>query len=201
MCPSPQKQTLKRDYANYSIGRAAIRISSFVSLSLDGSRLVLTIDEQAKADAALLDGCYVLETDVVVELMDARTIDERYRSLQQVEHDFRTLKTGFLEVRPVFVRKKLRTRAHVLIAMLALKIVRDAQEHLKTASVSNENERLSFQDAAKNHVPFVSTPLPPQGRRRIPPFTPTRQPPSSNLQYLGNTTSLPKTVFCRQAPN
>ncbi|MGO9738533.1 MAG: IS1634 family transposase [Desulfomonilaceae bacterium] len=125
------------------------KISSFASLSLDGRRLVLTIDEQAKADAALLDGCYVLETDVVVELMDARTIDERYRSLQQVERDFRTLKTGFLEVRPVFVRKKLRTRAHVLIAMLALKIVRDAQEHLKTASVSNENERLSFQDALR----------------------------------------------------
>jgi len=125
------------------------KISSFASLSLDGRRLVLTIDEQAKADAALLDGCYVLETDVVVELMDARTIDERYRSLQQVERDFRTLKTGFLEVRPVFVRKKLRTRAHVLIAMLALKIVRDAQEHLKTASVSDENERLSFQDALR----------------------------------------------------
>jgi hypothetical protein len=118
-------------------------------LSLDGRRLVLAIDEQAKADAALLDGCYVLETDVAVELMDARTIDERYRSLQQVERDFRTLKTGFLEVRPVFVRKKLRTRAHVLIAMLALKIVRDAQEHLKTASASDENERLSFQDALR----------------------------------------------------
>lgn len=125
------------------------KISSFASLSLDGRRLVLTIDEQAKADAALLDGCYVLETDVVVELMDARTIDERYRSLQQVERDFRTLKTGFLEVRPVFVRKKLRTRAHVLIAMLALKIVRDAQEHLKTASASDENERLFFQDALR----------------------------------------------------
>ena len=125
------------------------KISSFASLSLDGRRLVLTIDEQAKADAALLDGCYVLETDVDMELMDARTIDERYRSLQQVERDFRTLKTGFLEVRPVFVRKKLRTRAHVLIAMLALKIVRDAQEHLKTASVSDENERLSFQDALR----------------------------------------------------
>ena len=123
------------------------KISSFASLSLDGRRLVLTIDEQAKADAALLDGCYVLETDVDMELMDARTIDERYRSLQQVERDFRTLKTGFLEIRPVFVRKKLRTRAHVLIAMLALKIVRDAQEHLKTAS--DENERLSLQDALR----------------------------------------------------
>ena len=37
--------------------------------------------------------------------------------------------------------------AHVLIAMLALKIVRDAQEHLKTAS--DENERLSLQDALR----------------------------------------------------
>ena len=124
------------------------KISSFVSLSLDSRLLVLTIDEQAKTDAALLDGCYVLETDVTVEQMDARTIDERYRSLQKVEHDFRTLKTGFLEVRPVFVRKKCRTEAHVLIAMLALKMVRDAEDHL-TGSVLFENERLSLKDALR----------------------------------------------------
>ncbi len=103
---------------------ARYRIASFVSLSLDGQRIVLVVDESAKAQAGLLDGCYVLETDVSLDKMDAKTIDERYRSLQLVERDFRRLKNGFLEIRPVYVRKKERTRAHALVAMLALKIVR-----------------------------------------------------------------------------
>ena len=100
------------------------KVASFVELCLDNGMIVLTVDEQAKSSAALLDGCYVLETDVSARQMDSKTVDQRYRSLQQVERDFRTLKNGFLEVRPVFVRKLARTAAHVFIAMLALKIVR-----------------------------------------------------------------------------
>lgn len=112
---------------------ARYKIASFVSLSLDGQPIVLVVDESAKAQAGLLDGCYVLETDVSLDKMDAKTIDERYRSLQLVERDFRRLKNGFLEIRPVYVRKKERTRAHALVAMLALKIVREAEEMLREA--------------------------------------------------------------------
>ena len=114
------------------------KVSSFVDLGLDHGRIVLSLDEHAKSDAALLDGCYVLETDVSGQKMDSRTIDRRYRSLQQVERDFRTLKNGFLEIRPVFVRKKTRTAAHVFTAMLALKIVRAADKLLKQASAANQ---------------------------------------------------------------
>jgi transposase len=117
-----------RDLTNWTI---RYKVSSFVKLCLDNGRIVLTVDEQAKFDAALLDGCYVLETDVSARQMDTKTVDERYRSLQQVERDFRTLKNGFLEVRPVFVRKLPRTAAHVFVAMLALKIVRAAEQLLK----------------------------------------------------------------------
>ena len=65
------------------------KVSSFVDLGLDNGRIVLSINEQAKSDSALLDGCYVLETDVSSRQMDSRTVDQRYRSLQQVERDFR----------------------------------------------------------------------------------------------------------------
>lgn len=114
------------------------KVSSFVSLILDNGRIVLTVDEQAKSDAAMLDGCYVLETDVSTRQMDTKMVDQRYRSLQQVERDFRTLKNGFLEVRPVFVRKRTRTTAHVFIAMLALKIVRAAEQLLQQASSGDQ---------------------------------------------------------------
>ena len=36
---------------------------------------------------------------------------------------FRTIKTGFLEVRPIFVRKESRTRGHLFVTMLAYMLV------------------------------------------------------------------------------
>jgi transposase len=134
-------ETGLRNLTNWAI---RYKVSSFVELCLDNGKIVLTVDEQAKSDAALLDGCYVLETDVSARQMDTKTVDERYRSLQQVERDFRTLKNGFLEVRPVFVRKLSRTAAHVFIAMLALKIVRAAEQLLKQAFSSDQGSADDF---------------------------------------------------------
>lgn len=57
--------------------------------------------------------------------MEAKDVRDRYMDLQEVERDFRTLKTTLLEVQPLLVRKGGRTRAHVFIAMLALKVVRE----------------------------------------------------------------------------
>ena len=40
------------------------------------------------------------------------------------------MKTGLLEIRPVFVRKESRTRGHVLCAMLVLKLQREVERRL-----------------------------------------------------------------------
>ncbi|MEA3413171.1 MAG: transposase, partial [Pseudomonadota bacterium] len=53
--------------------------------------------------------------------------------LQDVERNFRRLKTAFLEIRPIFVRKEQRTRGHVFIAMLALKVLRLMEQRLGSA--------------------------------------------------------------------
>lgn len=95
------------------------KLSAVVTLSLDGRMIHSTVDEEAMAESALLEGCYVLETTVDARQMDTETVDARYRDLQKVERNFRTLKTDFLEVRPIFLRKANRTRAHVFVAMLA----------------------------------------------------------------------------------
>jgi transposase len=81
---------------------------------------------------ARLDGCYVIVTDVTKDVLNTEQVHQAYRQLQRVEKDFRTLKTGFLEVRPIFLRKKERTRAHVFVAMLALKIVRHFRQKLQS---------------------------------------------------------------------
>ena len=72
----------------------------------------------------MLDGCYVLETDLPAAVADARTVHARYMNLPEIERDFRTMKTGQLELRPIFLRKAERTEGHALVTMLALKLVR-----------------------------------------------------------------------------
>ena len=50
-----------------------------------------------------------------------------------MERDFRTLKTGLLEVRPVWVRNESRTRGHVFCCLLALKVSREMERRLGAA--------------------------------------------------------------------
>jgi len=125
------------------------KLSAFTTLVLQGTQLVVEIDEAKQAEAALLDGCSVLETDVARDTMDAATVDARYRDLQRVERDFRTMKTGLLELRPIFVRKESRTRGHVFAAMLALKVAREGERGLKEAFGTTEQsaQALTLQDA------------------------------------------------------
>ncbi|KWT74168.1 hypothetical protein [Candidatus Magnetominusculus xianensis] len=60
-------------------------------------------------EQTLLDGCYVIKTELKKEEVSAETVHERYKDLASVEQGFRTMKTGYLETRPIFVRKEKRT--------------------------------------------------------------------------------------------
>jgi transposase len=106
------------------------KLSSFISLTLEERTLTVRLDEAAQQQALDLAGCYVIETDVPKPLLAAQTAHDRYKDLTQVERDIRTLKTGLLEVRPIFLRKERRTRGHVLVCMLALKLSREIQRRL-----------------------------------------------------------------------
>jgi len=134
-------------HASAAAGLAALqgwakrhKLAVFVTLTLNERVIVCTVDQEAKAQDALLDGCYLLETDVPQGLMDAKTVDARYRDLQKVERNFRTVKTTFLEIRPIFLRKAERTKAHVFVAMLALKITRRFEADLRRMFGSTESD-------------------------------------------------------------
>ena len=106
------------------------KLSAFTELTLESRHIVVRIDQEAKRHAELLDGCYCIESDVSPSHLEPQEIHNRYKDLQQVERDFRRLKTDFLEIRPIFVRKEQRTRGHVFIAMLSLKVVRLMEQRL-----------------------------------------------------------------------
>ena len=106
------------------------KIVEMVSLQLDGRHIVETIDPQAELRSLELAGCYVIVTDVVKDKLDAEAVHASYMALQKVERDFRTMKTGLLEIRPLFVRKESRTRGHVFCCLLALKLQRELERRL-----------------------------------------------------------------------
>lgn len=84
-------------------------------------------DEEALSELALLDGCYVIKSDLAKEAADAQTLHDRYRDLEMVERSFRTMKVSHLELRPVFVQKRASTQGHVFVVMLALLLQRELE--------------------------------------------------------------------------
>ena len=107
------------------------KLTGLVDVSLKDRALVLERKQAAVERAMELTGCYVVVTDVAKERMQGQAVHDSYVSLQQVEQDFRQMKTGLLEVRPVFVRKESRTRGHVFCCLLALKISREMKRRLQ----------------------------------------------------------------------
>jgi Transposase DDE domain len=102
---------------------AKLRLADWVELTLEGRAMTLTIKEDAQQDAAKLDGCYVLKTDLTPAQAPKEMVHDRYKDLAAVESAFRTCKTAHLEVRPIFLRREARTRAHAFVVMLAYQII------------------------------------------------------------------------------
>jgi hypothetical protein len=113
--------------------------SSWIKLEQSERSVSASRDEAVAAELALLDGCYVLETDLPPALADAKLVNTRYMSLMSVERDFRTMKTGLLELRPIFLRKAERTEGHALVTMLALKLVRELERRVAPLGLTVED--------------------------------------------------------------
>ena len=101
-------------------------INSILSIEVteDRRELQLKVNGDALLEASLSDGCYVIKTDLEKGIVSKEVIHDRYKALSEVEWAFRTQKTDYLEVRPVYVRKKERTIGHLLVVMLAYKVER-----------------------------------------------------------------------------
>jgi len=123
--------------------RGAAKIGMAVGAVLDKHKMAkhfeltisdahLTYRRKAKeiAEEAALDGLYAVRTSLPEEtLEDANTV-RAYKSLSQVEHAFRCLKTVDLHVRPVYHWLEERVRAHVFLCMLAYYLEWSLRERL-----------------------------------------------------------------------
>jgi transposase len=112
------------------------KMSDWVEISVIDRTLELTIDDNAANEAAKLDGCYILKTDLPEIKASKETVHNRYKDLASVEWAFRTSKTTELELRPIHVRLASRTCGHVFVVMLAYRIVQELAKRWRHLDVT-----------------------------------------------------------------
>jgi transposase len=170
------------------------RLKALVQIHLEGRELRLEVQEDAWRQALQLAGCYVLETDVARDRLSAEEVHDRYRDLSRLEWDWRTLKGADIEIRPVFVRKETRTRGHILVCFLALKLVRELQQRLHSAFQTTDTNRdaLTLSDALEtlSRLCLMLYPVPGGGTVPLLPTPDSQQ--QRILQALG--VKLPKKI-------
>jgi len=149
---------------------AKLKIDDWLSFKAQGRKLTLEIDEPALAEAKKLDGCYVIKTDLLGQWATAQVVHDRYKDLALVEQNFRTSKTVELEMRPVHVRLDASTRGHVLVVMLAHRLIQELQqcwagENLTVQEAINELSSLCVTEVIVNGT--VRDQLVPEGRAQV----------------------------------
>ena len=128
---------------------AKTKMEKFVQWEVKEGRLLWSFKEDKVYAEQLLDGCYIINTDVPAELMDKQEIVASYKKLALVEQAFRNLKTVQLEVRPVYHKTDDRIRCHVFLCMLAYYIQWHMNQRLKPLFQSdgkNKYRRWTFEN-------------------------------------------------------
>jgi transposase len=115
-----------------------LKLKEILTTTVEGRSLLLSTNEEALQKASRLDGCYVIKTDLSREKLKAEEVHSTYKDLSEVEWAFRTMKTGLLEIRPLYHRKANRTRACAFVAMLAYAITQSLWK--KTAHLNRPLE-------------------------------------------------------------
>jgi transposase len=149
---------------------AQLKIDEWIRLQAQGRKLVWTVDEPALAEAKKLDGCYVIKTDLLGDWATTQVVHDRYKDLALVEQNFRTSKTVELELRPVHVRLESSTRGHVLVVMLAHRLIQElqqcwAEENLTVQEGINQLSSLCVTEVLVNGN--VKDQLVPEGRNQV----------------------------------
>ena len=115
-----------------------LKVSGFTTIDAADRILAVRIDEKALGEESYLDGCYVIRSNLPVDQGSMDIIHRRYKDLANVEWAFRTMKSDTVELRPIHVRKRPRTRAHAFIAMLSYIIEKHLREKWEDINITVE---------------------------------------------------------------
>jgi len=98
--------------------------------------ITILTNEEAKQEIERLDGCYVITTSLTDKDKDTKEdIHKAYKTLIKVENAFKTLKTEFLEIRPLYLRTDERIKGHIFLSMLSYNIVLKLKGYIKDSEL------------------------------------------------------------------
>lgn len=144
----------KRKAAPETIGKrvgnvfARTKMAKFVKWEIKEGRLKWQFKEDKIFAEEILDGCYIINSNVPADLINKQEIVASYKKLALVEQAFRNLKSVQLEVRPVYHKTDNRIRCHVFLCMLAYYIQWHMNQRLKPLFQSdgkNKHRRWTFE--------------------------------------------------------
>lgn len=163
--------TEEKAVARVEVMAEKLKLQKLVKIEVNSRTIKASIDENQWQEASQLDGCYVLKSDVSPAELDAGAIHARYKGLAQVEKGFRTIKTGLLEVRPIWLRDEVKTRGHIFVCMLAYMISRELKklttgEETVQDLIANLNMVTELRITIGKET-MVSVPQPPENAARI----------------------------------
>ncbi len=103
------------------VGRVVNRykVAKHFALTITDRSFTFTIRQDRVDREAMLDGIYLIRTNVPAWQMSAADAVRNYKALSEVERAFRSLKTLDLHVRPIHHRVADRVRSHIFLCMLA----------------------------------------------------------------------------------
>jgi transposase len=164
------KPEVALNYCNDKLKR--LKLDGWIELRLSAAKreIELVEDSVKLEELSRLDGCYCLTTSLTAQEYDKEFVHSRYKDLAMVENAFRTCKTGQLELRPIYVRKEGRTRAHVLVVMLSYLLVRKLRKSWSELDMTVEEglglletlctTRIQWNTSQKNTTPIIINRVP-----------------------------------------
>lgn len=170
----------KTETAHTNLQKAQERVNcDYLTITQTNRSFSLTVDHEKLVQAQELDGCFVIKTDCLKRDLTKQTIHDRYKDLKYVEAAFKTIKTGFLEIRPIYLRKETRTRGHIFVTMLAYLIIHTFQN--KTQAIQ---ATLTEKVDALDTIQTVSVNFLGETTQRIPQQPPFIQDILQTLHYV-----------------
>ncbi len=126
------------------------KMERFFTVSYDEGCFEFSKNEEEIERYAVLDGCYVITTDIAKQDMEKEEVRDRYKSLAKVEKAFKAMKTDDLMMRPIRHWNPERVEGHVFMCMLAYLVVwetrKRAEELLKRDPKTRECEGDSLRE-------------------------------------------------------
>jgi transposase len=120
------------------------KMGKFITWEVKNGKLQWCLKEDVVDTSKLLDGCYIITSDVPQDKMHAQEIVAAYKKLTLVEKAFRNLKTVQLEIRPVYHKTDDRIRCHVFICMLAYYLQWHMMQRLQSLFKTNGKYKNRF---------------------------------------------------------